>query len=90
MEDTELKMKVHYTDDQKKTLSKTIEDVFIRFTSVMKIAQIFEPNNVAFLQQLKPFYFIIQSLLKNLGKAVLQFRGNALFFNTIRIKINTT
>ena len=77
-----------YTDEDKKTLSKTIEELFIRFTSALKTAQIFEPNNVAFIQQLKPLYFLIQSLLKSLGKAILQFRGNALFFNTIRIKVD--
>ena len=88
MEDIFQKMMPKYTEEEKKTLSKTIEEVFIRFTSALKIAQIFETNNVAFIQQLKPLYSMIQSILKNLGKAVLQFRGNALFFNTIRIKID--
>jgi len=77
-----------YTDEEKKTLSKTIEELFIRFTSALKTAQIFEPNNVAFIQQLKPLYFLIQSFLKSLGKAILQFRGDTLFFNTIRIKVD--
>jgi len=77
-----------YTEEEKKTLSKTIEELFLRITSTLKLAQIFEPNNEAFIQQLRPLYFLIQSMLKNLGKAILQFRGNALFFNTIRIKID--
>lgn len=88
MMDPEQKMRVQYTEEEKKTLSKTIEEMFIRFTSSLKTAQIFEPNNIAFQQQLKPLFFLIQSLLKNLGKAILQFRGNALFFNTIRIKVD--
>ena len=77
-----------YTEEEKKTLSKTIEELFLRITSTLKLAQIFEPNNESFIQQLRPLFFLIQSMLKNLGKAVLQFRGNALFFNTIRIKID--
>jgi len=88
MSQPEQRTKVQYTEEEKKTLSKTIEEVFIRFTSAIKTAQIFEPNNIAFQQQLKPLFFLLQSLLKNLGKAVLQFRGNALFFNTIRIRID--
>ncbi|MCK4557353.1 MAG: HD domain-containing protein, partial [Candidatus Aminicenantes bacterium] len=88
MSQPEQKTKIQYTKEEKKTLSKTIEEVFIRFTSAIKTAQIFEPNNIAFQQQLKPLFFLIQSLLKNLGKAILQFRGNALFFNTIRIRID--
>jgi HD-GYP domain-containing protein (c-di-GMP phosphodiesterase class II) len=77
-----------YTEEEKKTLSKTIEELFLRITSTLKLAQIFEPNNESFIQQLKPLFFLIQSMLKNLGKAILQFRGNALFFNAIRIKID--
>ncbi|MBA7641970.1 hypothetical protein ES703_49656 [subsurface metagenome] len=77
MSQPEQKTKVQYTKEEKKTLSKTIEEVFIRFTSAIKTAQIFEPNNIAFQQQIKPLFFLIQSLLKNLGKAILQFRGNA-------------
>ncbi len=77
-----------YTEEEKKTLSKTIEELFLRITSTLKLAQIFEPNNEAFIRQLKPLFFLIQSMLKNLGKAILQFRGNALFFNAIRIKID--
>ncbi|MGD8536401.1 MAG: HD-GYP domain-containing protein, partial [Candidatus Aminicenantes bacterium] len=77
-----------YTEEEKKTLSKTIEELFLRITSTLKLAQIFEPNNESFIQQLRPLFFLIQSMLKNLGKAILQFRGNALFFNAIRIKID--
>ncbi len=77
-----------YSKEEKKTLSRTIEELFLRFTSTLKLAQIFEPNNESFIQQLKPLFFLIQSMLKNLGKAILQFRGNALFFNAIRIKID--
>jgi len=79
---------LNYTEEEKKTLSKTIEELFLRITSTLKLAQIFEPNNEAFIRQLKPLFFLIQSMLKNLGKAILQFRGNALFFNAIRIKID--
>jgi len=38
-----------YTEEEKKTLSKTIEELFLRITSTLKLAQIFEPNNEAFI-----------------------------------------
>ncbi len=88
MAEPEQKTRVQYTEEEKKTLSKTIEEMFMRFTSSLKTAQIFEPNNIAFQQQLKPLFALIKSLVQNLGKAVLQFRGNALFFNTIRIRVD--
>ncbi len=87
-EEKSQRMVPKYTEEEKKTLSKTIEELFLRITSTLKLAQIFEPNNESFIQQLKPLFFLIQSMLKNLGKAILQFRGNALFFNAIRIKVD--
>ncbi len=87
-EEQRRRLALSYTEEEKKTLSKTIEELFLRITSTLKLAQIFEPNNEAFIRQLKPLFFLIQSMLKNLGKAILQFRGNALFFNAIRIKID--
>ncbi len=75
-------------DLDKKTLTRTIDDLFIRFSSAIRTAQIFEPNNISFIQQIRPLYDSIQDLIQNLGKAVLLFRANALFLNTIRIKID--
>ncbi len=77
-----------YTDGSRKKLSKTVEDIFVQFSSLVRTAQLYEPNNVAFIKQIKPLTFSIQNTLKSLGTAVFLFRGNTLFFNTIRIKVD--
>ncbi len=71
-----------------RTLSKTVEEIFIRFSSIVRTAQIYEPNNVAFVRQIKPLIVSIKDILKSLGNAVFLFRGNTLFFNTIRVKVD--
>jgi HD-GYP domain-containing protein (c-di-GMP phosphodiesterase class II) len=87
-EEEKQRMAPKYSEETKKTLSKTIDELFLRITSTLRLAQIFEPNNETFIHQLRPLFFLIQGMLKNLGKAILQFRGNALFFNAIRIKFD--
>jgi HD-GYP domain-containing protein (c-di-GMP phosphodiesterase class II) len=71
-----------------RTLSKTVEEIFMRLSSIVRTAQIYEPNNVAFVQQIKPLILSIKDMLKSLGRAVFLFRGNTLFFNTIRVKVD--
>ncbi len=88
MEDMLDREKAVLKELDKKTLAKAIDDVFLHFASALRTAQIFEPNNISFVQQVQPLYAAIQNLIQNLGKAVLLFRANALFFNTIRIKID--
>lgn len=82
------RVKNDYTDGSRKKLSKTVEDIFVQFSSLVRTAQLYEPNNVAFIKQIKPLTFSIQNTLKSLGTAVFLFRGNTLFFNTIRIKVD--
>jgi len=71
-----------------RTLSKTVEEIFTRLSSIVRTAQIYEPNNVAFVQQIKPLILSIKDILKSLGRAFFLFRGNTLFFNTIRVKVD--
>lgn len=71
-----------------KTLFKTIEEIFIRFSSVLKTAQIYEPNNITFIRQINPLFTLFQNIISSEGRAVFQFRENTLFFNTVRIKFD--
>ena len=71
-----------------RTLSKTVEEIFTRLSSIVRTAQIYEPNNIAFVQQIKPLILSIKDILKSLGRAFFLFRGNTLFFNTIRVKVD--
>ena len=88
MEGKNQKEKKDYLESAKKTLSKIIEEIFIRFSSAMKTAQIYEPNNLTFIRQVNLLFNLIQDILKNEGKALFQFRENTLFFNTVRVKFD--
>lgn len=88
MEEKNQKVSKDYIEEDKKSLSKIIEEIFIRFSSAMKVAQIYEPNNLTFIRQINLLFNLIQNILKKEGKAVFQFRENTLFFNTARVKFD--
>lgn len=88
MEEKDQKVKKDYIEGAKKSVSKMIEDIFIRLSSTMKVAQIYEPNNLTFINQINLLFNLIQDILKKEGKAVFQFREYTLFFNTSRVKFD--
>ncbi len=77
-----------YIDSEKASLSKTIEDVFVRFSSALKTAQIYAPNNLTFVNQNNLLFSLIQNILTSEGEALFQFRENTLFFNSVRVKFD--
>jgi len=88
MEEKDQKVRKDYIEGAKKSLSKIIEEIFIRLSSAMRVAQIFEPNNLTFIRQINLLFNLIQNILKKEGKAAFQFRENTLFFNTTRVKFD--
>ena len=88
MEEKKQQEKKTYTESEKKSLAKIIEDIFIRFSSALRTAQIYEPNNLTFIRQVNLLFNLVQNVLKNEGKAHFQFRANTLFFNTVRVKFD--
>jgi HD-GYP domain-containing protein (c-di-GMP phosphodiesterase class II) len=88
MEEKDRKVKKDYIEDATKTISKIIEEIFIRLSSAMKVAQIYEPNNLTFIRQLNLLFNLIQNIIGKEGKAVFQFRENTLFFNNSRVKFD--
>ena len=77
-----------YTDTQKSSLSGTIEAMFIRFSSALKTAQIYSPNNLTFINQNNLVFSLIQNVLASEGEAQFQYRENTLFFNSARVKFD--
>jgi HD-GYP domain-containing protein (c-di-GMP phosphodiesterase class II) len=77
-----------YKDSTQREISRTVEEIFIRFSSAWKTAQIYEPNNLTFIKQIEPLFELIQNILNTQVKAVFYFRDNTLFFNTIRVKFD--
>jgi len=75
-------------DSAQREISRTVEEIFIRFSSVWKTAQIYESNNLTFIKQIEPLFEIIQNILNTQVKAIFYFRDNTLFFNTIRVKFD--
>jgi HD-GYP domain-containing protein (c-di-GMP phosphodiesterase class II) len=77
-----------YSDSEQREISRTVEEIFIRFSSAWKTAQIYESNNLTFIKQIEPLFELIQNILNTHIKAVFYFRDNTLFFNTIRVKFD--
>ncbi|MFC2160666.1 HD-GYP domain-containing protein [Acidobacteriota bacterium] len=67
-------------------LAKKGQDILSRLASSMKTAQIYHPNNQTFINQVNVLHMFILDALQNESEATLQFRGNTLFFNSVRIK----
>ncbi len=82
------KAALDYTDSEKASLSRTIEDVFVHFSSALKTAQIYAPNNLTFVNQNNLLFGLIQNILTSEGEALFQFRENTLFFNSVRVKFD--
>jgi len=88
MEEKNQKEKMDLTKSQEKTLFKTIDAIFIRFSSALRTAQLFEPNNLTFIKQTNFLFILIQKIIKDEKEAIFEFRESSLFFNTIRVKFD--
>lgn len=71
-----------------KALSKRIEEIFLRFSSALKTAQIYELNNLTFIEQISSLFSLIEEIFAKEGRALFQFQENTLFFNNSRIKFD--
>lgn len=71
-----------------KVLTKRIENIFIRFSSALKTAQIYELNNLTFIEHVSSLYSSIEEIFAEEGRALFQFQENTLFFNNSRIKFD--
>ncbi len=71
-----------------KVNSKRIENIFIRFASALKTAQIYELNNLTFIEHISSLYSSIEEIFTEEGRALFQFQENTLFFNNSRIKFD--
>jgi HD-GYP domain-containing protein (c-di-GMP phosphodiesterase class II) len=73
---------------RRKALFKNIEEMFIRFSSILRTAQIYDSNNLAFIGQINPLFSLIQKIINDSGEAVFHLRENTLFINATRVKFD--
>ncbi len=71
-----------------KALSKTIDEIFIRFSSALRTAQIYEPNNQTFIGHIHSLFLLLENIILQEGGASFRFQENTLFFNNTRIKFD--
>ncbi len=88
MEEKNQKEKIDYAESAKKALFKTIDAIFTRFSSALRTAQIFEPNNITYIKQIRFLFVLINNILRDEKEAIFEFRESSLFFNTIRVKFD--
>ncbi len=69
-----------------KVAHRSAIEILTRFQIVLKIAKIYESNNLIFLRQIKILYNMIQVALKREAEVFFNLRQGTLFFNRVRLK----
>ncbi len=82
------KEKDDLSDSRRRALFKNVEEMFTRFSSILRTAQIYDSNNLAFIGQVNPLFSLIQKIINESGEAVFHLRENTLFFNAMRVKFD--
>ena len=77
-----------YGEQDEVSLTKKVEEVFVRFSSALNTAQIYAPNNLTFVNQNNLLFGLIQDVLASESAALFQFRENTLFFKSVRVKFD--
>jgi HD-GYP domain-containing protein (c-di-GMP phosphodiesterase class II) len=88
MKEDNKKEKIDYGESAMKALFKSIDAVFVRFSSALRTAQIYKPNNITYIKQVNLLFTLIQNILRDEKEAIFEFRESSLFFNSIRIKFD--
>lgn len=70
---------------EKATVKNAIE-ILLQYTIAVKIAKIYEPNNLIFQNQIKALFSIIQNILKTDGEVSFTLRESTLFFLGIKVR----
>jgi len=71
---------------KEKTTIKDAVDILYRFNWSIKIAKIYDSNNLIFLRQIKSLLYLIQKAIEVDGEASFMLRQSTLFFNGIKLK----
>ena len=59
MKENNQKEKMDYAESAKKALFKTIDAIFVRFSSTIRTAQIFKHNNITYIKQVNLLFALI-------------------------------
>ena len=71
--------------DEREVLKSAIE-ILMRLNMAVKIAKIYEPNNLIFIEQLQALGSLIQNVLKKDKEASFMLRQSSLFFNGLKVR----
>ncbi|MFQ6069110.1 MAG: HD-GYP domain-containing protein [Candidatus Aminicenantales bacterium] len=83
-----VKEEMETTELKDKSLSKIGEEIFLRFSSALRTASIYEANNLTFLRQINILFNLVYEVLRKEGEAVFRLRESALFFNSVRVRLD--
>jgi len=64
-----------------KEILKSALEILLRFNMAIKIAKIYEPNNLIYIQQIEALFSAVQKVLEVEQEASFTLRQSALFFN---------
>ncbi len=65
---------------KEKTTIKDAIDILYRFNWTVKIAKIYESNNLIFIRQIKSLLYLIQKAVEVDGEVTFMLRQSTLFF----------
>jgi len=68
-----------------KEILKSALEILMRFNMAIKIAKIYEPNNLIYIQQIEALFSAVQKVLEVEQEASFILRQSALFFNARKI-----
>jgi len=75
-------------DEEKRITQKDALETFHRFQVVLKIAKIYEVNNLILQEQIKELFSHIQKAFEDEGEAIFRYKLDCLFFNKTRLKFD--
>jgi len=73
--------------EQEKAVSKEGADLLYRLNRAVRIAKIYEPNNMIFIRQINLLRHLLEKILRITGTgASLMLRENTIYFNGVKLK----
>lgn len=71
--------------DEKEAVRRAIE-ILMRLNMAAKIAKIYEPNNLIFIEQVQTLNSLIQNILETEKEASFMLRQSSIFFNGMKVR----
>jgi putative nucleotidyltransferase with HDIG domain len=81
-------MKAEHEVEERELTQKELVNILFRFHAVLKIAKVYDFNNLNVQDQLKLLYAGLADALEREGEIVLRVRQNSVFVNGVRVKFD--